>query len=278
MRGIPSSLALGLVIGLGLWNGAAGAATQDKEAGTVHVNGVRNPEMHSYRAISAGLDAFDEQHALAPNVPQLLFQARTRSGKQLGAALLKGVAATDGAPGSEALGARLASDDGYSLPLALDDDGRFQVPRSQPAWDADAELRLSKKRSDVRVWPWVRSPGLADNQRRLGDIRLECQVFVAIAKKETPLHIVLLGNTLMLSTDWCGFLKDQDRTWSAYASARLGAAVLRDGGRSTALRVKGQQFEVPLGDASWSNDAIVELAFAPADAAPSNPSSKDAAP
>jgi hypothetical protein len=258
MRSIASSL----VVGLALWSSAAGAAPQDKEAGTVHVNGIRNPEMHAYRAIVAGLDVFDAQHALAPGVPQLLFQARTRSGRLLDAALLEGRPAFEGKPATEALSARLSGDGNYSLALALDEQGRFQVPRSQPAWDADAELRLSRKHSDVRVWPSVRSPGLAANQRRLGDIRLECQVFVAIAKKEAPLHIVLLANAAMLGSDWCAFMKDRDRTWAVSMPAPLGAAVLREGQRSTALRVKGSRFEVPIGDTSWGNDAIVEVEFA----------------
>jgi hypothetical protein len=270
-----------LVLALALWSGAAGAVPQDmdknKEPGTVHVNGIRNPETHAYRAIVAGLDTFDAQHALAPAVPQLLFQARTRSGKPLLASLLKGAPGTEGS-GADALGARLAGDDGYALMLALDEDGRFQVPRSQPALDAEAELRLSKKSSDVRVWPYVRSPGLAGNQRRLGDIRLECQVFVAIAKKEAPLHIVLLANTVMLGGDWCAFMKDKERTWDVSMPAALSAAVLREGGRNTALRVKGNRFEVPIGDKSWSNDAIVDVQFAPADDPDNHPPSKASAP
>jgi hypothetical protein len=269
-----------LLLGLALWSGAAGAVPQDmdqnKEPGTVRVNGIRNPETHAYRAIVAGLDAFDARHALAPDAPQLLFQARTRSGKPLSEAQLKGGGSN--ASGADALAARLAGDDGYTLVLALDEQGRFQVPRSQPALDADAELRLSKKSSDVRVWPWVRTPGLAANQRRLGDIRLECQVFVAIAKKEAPLHIVLLGNAVMLGSDWCAFMKDKERTWDVSMPAALGAAVLREGARTMALRVRGSRFDVPIGDTSWSNDAIVEVQFAPGDDANNNPSSKAPAP
>lgn len=96
MRGIASPLLLGLAR---CCSGAAGAAAQDKEGGTVKVNGVRNPEMHTYRAIAAGLDTFDAKHALAPDAPQLLFQARTRSGKPLAGALQ----------------ARLAGDDNYAI-------------------------------------------------------------------------------------------------------------------------------------------------------------------
>jgi hypothetical protein len=279
MRGIHASLALVLVLVL-----ASGfASAQDAVAkpgkddpGTVHVNAIRNPELHSYRAIVAGLEAFDELHALAPGVPQLLFQARTRGGKPLGSAILKGAAGTAGSPATEPLRARLAGDT-FSLPLPLDDEARFQVPRSQQAWDADAELVLSRKRAAVRVWPYVRSPGLAANQQRLGDLRLECRVLIAIAKKEAPLHIVLLVNTVLLSSDWCGFLKDKERTWSVNMPAKLAKAVLYDGNRSMDLQVKGQEFQVPLGDTSWSNDAIVELEFAPA-AEPTPTESKEATP
>jgi hypothetical protein len=135
----------------------------------------------------------------------------------------------------------------------------------------------------VRVWPYVRSPGFAANQRRLGDIRLECQVFVAIAKKEAPLHIVLLGNTVMLGSDWCAFMKDKENAWDVSMPAALSAALLRDGERSMPLRVKGAKFEVPIGDKSWSNDAIVEVQFAPGvatsgDDTINHPSSKAPAP
>jgi hypothetical protein len=66
----------------------------------------------------------------------------------------------------------------------------------------------------------------------------------------------------MLGSDWCAFMKDRDRTWAVSMPAPLGAAVLREGLRNTALRVKGSRFEVPIGDTSWGNDAIVEVEFA----------------
>jgi hypothetical protein len=255
------------ILAMALLGGAAGAA-QEAESGVVHVNGVRNPETHPYRAIVAGLDSFDEHHALAPNAPGLLFQARTRGGRLLRPEMLK----------TGAMGARL-SGDAFSLALPLDEEGRFEVPRSQRALDADAELVMSKKHSAVRVWPYVRSPGLGEDQRRLGDIRLECRVFTTIAKKEAPLHLVLLANAAMLGSDWCAALNDRQRTWSVFTPARLVSAVLHDGGRSMALKVNDSAFRVPIGDTSWSNDAIVELEYA-APAEPSQPtlSMKEAAP
>ena len=42
----------------------------------------------------------------------------------------------------------------------------------------------------------------------------------------------------------------------------LASAVLREGERTLPLKVKGRQFELPLYDASWGNEALVDLAFA----------------
>lgn len=235
---------------------SAAACAQDVEPGAnregiVHVNAIKNPEMHAYRAIAAGLDTFDAQHALAPAVPRLRFAVRRRGG---------------GMPEGDLPTAKLTGD-AFALALPVGADALFDVPRNQQAWDANAELVLSRKRKEVRVWPWVRTPGLADNERRLGDLRLECQVLITIAKKEAPFWAVALGNSVLLTGDWCSFFKDMDRTWSVNVESPLASAVLREGGRTLPLKVTGRQFDLPLYDASWSNDAVVDLAFVAPDPA-----------
>jgi len=231
---------------------AAGDVLPGKDqTGVVHVNAMKNPEIHSYRAIVAGLDKFDELHALAPAVPRLLFAARARNGGPLRGPV---PAAT------------LSADD-FALALPVDADAQFEVPRSRQAWDARAELVLSRRRSEVRVWPAIRTPGLADNQRRLGDLRLECQVLVAVGKEEAPFWAVALGTSVMLTGDWCSILKNKDRTWHVHMPAELASATLRDGERSVALKVKGNAFAVPISDTGWSNDALVEVTYAPAEPA-----------
>jgi hypothetical protein len=216
--------------------------------GVVHVNAVKNPEMHAYRAIVAGLDMFDDQHALAPQVPRLLFMVQARNGAPLAGPLPT---------------AKLTADE-FDLALPIDAGAFFTVPRNQQAWDAKAELRLSFKRNQVKVVPWVRTPGLADNQRRLGDLRLECKVLIAVVKEEIPFWADALVDSVLLTRDWCGFFKDNDRRWSQQAPAVLSAAVLHEGERTLALKVHGREFELPLADPSWSNDAMIDLAFAPA--------------
>jgi len=234
--------------------GVAGTAQEKDEPGTVHINAVKDPELRTYRAIVAGLDTFDAQHALAPDVPQLRFQAERRDGKALEGELPL---------------ARLAADD-FSIPLSLDGQARFSVPRSQAAWDARAELILNRKKSDVRVEPWVRTPGLADNQYRMGDIRLDCRVKIAIGKAEAPFWVIGLVNGVMLTTDWCAWFKGAvpkggERNWPHGAGAKLAGATLRDGERSLVLKVSGKSFRVPIGDTSWSNDALIDVTYAPAE-------------
>ena len=271
MRRLRASLLVGLV----LCAGAAAAQDQEaipahdvvpskEQAGVVHINAISKPEMHSYRAIVAGLDKFDQLHAMAPRVPQLVFVARSRGN---GGGPLKGAAPT----------AKLSAD-GFSLPLPLDDSLHFTVPRNQQAWDGKAELVLSRKRREVMVWPDIRTPGLAENQRRLGDVRLECQVLIAVVKEEAPFWVVAMVNSLILTRDWCSFMKDKDRTWSVAMPAELASATLRDGARSESLKVSGKSFHVAIGDTSLSNDALIEVVYAQDEAQDGAPAEPDAAP
>jgi hypothetical protein len=247
---------LALALGAALAVPALAADMDKEEAAKVHINALKDPELKNYRAIVAGLDKFDQLHALAPAIPQLRFQfegKRTLVDGQLPVA-------------------RIAADD-FSIPLTPDQDGRLSIPRSQAAYDAKAELVLNRKKSEARVEAYVRTPGLPDNQYRMGDVRLDCQVKVAIGKEEIPFWANALINSILLTTDWCSWFKGQtpkggDRNWSHTALARLSAATLRDGERSLALKVDGKRFRLPIGDTSWSNDAIVELEFAKQDEAP----------
>ncbi|MCS0590256.1 hypothetical protein ACFQ09_02165 [Massilia norwichensis] len=229
------------------------------ERGTVHINAMKNPELKSYRALVAGLDKFDDLHALAPAVPQLRFEVQ--AGRK-----------ADKAPAADPLAVRIAADE-FSIPLTLDQDARFSVPRSQAAYDAKAELILNRKKYAARVETYVRTPGLADDRYRMGDVRLDCQVKVAIGKEEIPFWANALVNSILLTTDWCSWFKGAtpkggDRSWSHKAGAALSAATLREGERSLALKVDGKSFRLPIGDTSWGNDAMIELVFAPDPATP----------
>ncbi|MFC0254013.1 hypothetical protein [Massilia consociata] len=228
---------------------AAGAATElpaVRELDPVHVNAMRNPEVRRYKAILAGLDSFDEHRKMAPAVDRLYFRLEPRRKDEL--------------PGPPA--ARLVGDGGFTLPLPLDAAGRFAVPRSEAARDANSELELNKKRRVYRIMPDIRTPGLGPNQRRLGDLRLECKVMVAIAKEEAPWYILVAANGVLRTSDWCGIFTADKAEWAAHVGQPLREAVLREGDRSAALKVKGDAFEVALAEPGWSDEAVIELSFA----------------
>ena len=241
-------IACALLLGVGA-AGAAAQASKPDSPEEIKVNAMRDPEVRKYKAIVAGLDAFDKHHGMAPAAPRLQFRIEPRSGAD------KPVLPA----------ARLGGDDGFSLALAVDADGMFIVPRSQSALDANSELVLNQKRRRYRVTPVVRSPGLPDQVRRLGDLRLECRVQVAIIKEEIPLWVVLAANTLLRTRDWCGFTFEGKSGFTFQHTHALRAAVLVDGNRSALLETEGKGFRVPLGDTSWSDDTVVELEPEPAE-------------
>jgi hypothetical protein len=236
---------LAVALALLLASAGAGAAEQDRDVPAVEVNGMKNPEMKSYRAVVAGLDTFDDYHRLAPKVEQLRFRLLTRDDK------------VDSA--GERLALRIASDDeSINVPVTLE--GQFVVPRSESAYHDKADLIFNRKKGTYQVVPDIRTPGLPDNVRRLGDLRLDCKVRVAIVKEEIPLWATLTINGLLLSTDWCGAIKANGGL-SFTSPQSLANAILVEGNRSANLRSTGHRYTVPLGDTSWSDDALVQLQY-----------------
>lgn len=241
------AITIAALLGCGLPAAGMAADSKPDSPEEIKVNALRNPEVRKYEAIVAGLDAFGQHHAMAPKVETLRFRVSPRNGA--GKATLPT--------------ARLGGEDGFNLPLAVDPDGMFTVPRSEAALEARSELVLNQKRRDFRVKPIVRTPGLPDNVRRLGDLRLECRVEVAIIKEEMPLWVVLAANTLLRTRDWCGFTFDGRSGFTFRHERTLHGAVLVDGNRSALLETEGKGFRVPLGNTSWSDDALIELQLEP---------------
>lgn len=218
------------------------SAHADEPVQSVHVTGIADPEMRSYRSVAAGLDAFDANRALAPNAT-LRFRLRHADGTP--------VTADDG------LQLRLASDDGsFQEAVPIDAAGLLTVQRSDAARDADATFILNRKNGQYTGHPEVRTAGLPDNVRRLGDLRLECRVTIAIVKEQMPFMARAAINALMMTSDWCAKKDFNYGVMAAQAGAR---AVLRAGERSRTLETHGWNVLAPIGDPAWPDDALVEM-------------------
>ena len=243
-----------LVMGVLFGCGAAAAADSSAPGNpdTIHVNAMRDPEVRKYAAIVAGLDEFTRHHGMAPAVDILRFRIEPRAGK----------AATVSADAA-AMIVRLEGDDGFVLPLPVDANLDIAVPRSEKALAARSEMTLNRKRHDYRITPRVRTPGLPDNMRRMGDLRLECKVWVAIGKEEIGLMLTLTVNSILMTRDWCAFFDGKHDGFSFRTTERVAQAILIEGNLSRALQHAGRSFSVPLHDPTWSDEALIELTFEP---------------
>lgn len=211
---------------------------------SIHVSGIRTPELKSYRVMAAGLDAFDDYHALAPRAREVRFQ------------LIPGPGAP--ADAMQDLSLRIAGND-TSITVPLSTNGSFVLPRSAQAEREDADLVTNRKQDEYRWQASVRSDDVPPGMRRLGDLRLQCQVTTAIAKKETPFWIRTLVATRLRTTDWCSA---KELKMGTHSDPAIASATLLDGGRRVALQVKngGTSFVAPLGDTRYADDTLIELA------------------
>ena len=214
---------------------------------SVEIKGLKDPELRRYRSVSAGLDAFDQHRALSPQVETLRFRLVPRRA------------------GADAKTEGITLDivgQGEPVPVPIAADGSFTIARNERAFSDNADLMFNHKRNLFRSIADVRTPGLPDRVRRLGDLRLECRVNVAIVKSEVPLYIRAAITSLLLTGDWCGkigiFL-------SLPHAKQLAKTTLVHGERrqDIPLHLLDAGFESPMTDVTWSDDALLELEYAP---------------
>lgn len=228
---------------------------------SVTVRATRDPVDKSYRKMIAGMDLFEQRHALAPQAT-LRFQLLPR----LPRTSLDGVTL------------RVAGDS-ITLPVAIDTDHTFTLQRNQQAWKEDADLIANRKTSTLTWRVQVRSPGVPPGLRRLGDLRLECLVGVkAGLVSNNAAWFAWLGDLLQDPDRICGA---PDGNYLFFAERPLFGVTLRDGARTgvlpfSALYAGGTQtpeslpfcdcqvlldrsYYAPVWDRNWSDDTL--LAF-----------------
>jgi hypothetical protein len=136
---------------------------------TVEVKELRNPEWGYYRAFLAGMDEFEaRKREFAPQA-SLAFSIYPL------------------APGAslEHPDMRIATDD-LTIPVAVDAEGNFTLPRDKAAAQGNAELLVRQRKGTLGWQAKVRSPGTTESWRRMGDYRLECHVRWSIVRHSVP--------------------------------------------------------------------------------------------
>jgi hypothetical protein len=216
------------------------------EAQVVTLTSAKDPLFKSYRAIWAGMEAYDKYRQFAPNAP-------------LKFTLIRYADINKTASDWSGVKLRIAGSENHDpIPIPIAADGTFVVPRVQSAYDDDAELILNQKKAFVGGMPEIKTPGLPPNTRRLGDLRLECQVVQAIAKKDVNLLARAAVNTFTLGSNLCNFKSiDLGRT----ASDRMVSVTLVNGNQRRDVRFSGTKFFPPIQDKSVPDDALIEFVY-----------------
>ncbi|QYF95515.1 hypothetical protein KY495_10400 [Massilia sp. PAMC28688] len=204
----------------------------------VNIVAFKNPERLSYQAYARGMDAAERLRALAPQA-EIGLRLISLSGKALSLELV---------------------DDAGKQAIELDTNGRFTLHQQREP-GKEAYLVASASAGKARFEPVVQTPGLAPSVRRLGDLRLECEMQWAMIKDELPL---VMRATFKLAGGICHSKKIP---MQFTAGAKLNSAVLVEGARTLNLTLtpKSSAFYAPVHDRGWGNDAHVVLEFAPAE-------------
>jgi hypothetical protein len=135
---------------------ACGAAFAQDDA--VVITAVRDPVKKSYRKMVDGAKLFEERKHLAP-AASLRFKLLPRKASTR----MEGVALEVAA-------------DSLAIPLKVAPDQTFTIERNRTALKENAKVMPNRKAGTMTWRADVRTPGLPPDTRRLGDLRLECEV------------------------------------------------------------------------------------------------------
>lgn len=219
----------------------------------------------SYRRMIRGMDLFEREHAYAPNAAlrfKLLPRKRDTNMEHIEL---------------EVLGPTVD----IEVPIAPDH--TFALPRDRQAFAEDAIVTPNRRSRSMTWRADIRTPGLPAGTRRLGDLRLECRVGLQAGLVSN--NDSLLSKMVHAFTDdperYCG---NPDARYLFFAEQPLFSVTLVAGARREVLPVSklyagasedpglpydlpycdcevlvDRTYYMPLGDASWPDDTLVEF-------------------
>jgi predicted nucleic acid-binding Zn-ribbon protein len=154
-------------------NALAQIQTQDGAASStearVEISAYKGPELRSYAQMLKGLLVYQEKRQHAPDSELYFVLIPKKKETRL-----------------EGLTMRLASDE-TSTTIPVDAGGKFQLPLIELKSDNEYDLILNRPKGQFYIKPYVKSANLNPDTKRMGDLRLECQVRWAIEKQDVSL-------------------------------------------------------------------------------------------
>lgn len=233
---------------------------------TVTVRTLAKPVDKSYRKMMRGMELFEKLRALAPQA-SLRFRLLPR---QIGLAM-------------DTVTVKVIGDTmSYNVPIAADQ--TFTLNREQWALDEDASV-ITNLRVDSMTWRTdIRTPGLPPNTRRLGDLRLECQVGREAGLLSTPPS--LLSPAIAIARALIDFCDGIETRYLLFADRPIFSVKMVSGAHTKTIAfddlyagvsylgasksrlgycdcqaILDRTFFLSLGDQSWPDDTLIEFEY-----------------
>jgi hypothetical protein len=232
-------------LGLFLLSSAGIAADQppaDESEAEIMVEGLAKPQRASFEQFREAQEAFRKHHAsLAPSAA-MVFQLRPIEKLGFTDAKLDGIHL-----------ALVGKDD--RIEIKMDSQHRFTMPDLNPLRPQDYRLMANIGKKPIVVSPYIYSPGTSQTDRRLGDVRLECQTGWAFWKSETNMFV--RGAFGMI-----GGCSSKRIVLYIRMPGKVESATAVDRGKMSAIVLNPKfpnGYRVPIYDKSLSNDARIRI-------------------
>ena len=247
-------------------SGAQSSGAKMLPSVTVTARANPDPVEKSYRKMVRGMDLFDKRHGISPDATLRFKLLPRRRDTDMNSIEL------------EVLGTNAA----FPVPVAADH--TFTLSREQQALNEDAQVTPNRKAQSMTWRTEIRTPGLPPDTRRLGDLRLECQVGMeaGLVSSGRSIFAKMVG-AVFETPSYCD---RKDPRYLFFADRAVFGVTLVDGLRRMALPVGklyagasgddrleddlsacdcevllDRTYELPLGDRSWPDDTLVEFDY-----------------
>ena len=233
----------------------------------ITITGVaRNPVEKSYRKMIHGTDYFEQaKAALAPQASLRFKLLPRKPGTDMDRIALEVIGST------------------FSHPVAVAPDHTFVLAREPQALEEDAVVSANRRRLSMTWRAEIRTPGLPPDARRLGDLRLECEVGLEadLISNNNP-----IGRIVDLFTDSKRYCDRPETLYLFFAERPLFSVTLVNGPRREVLSIDrlyamasddpglpqdlpycdcevmlDRTYFLPLGDRSWSDETLVQFEY-----------------
>ncbi len=221
---------------------AADTLPADDAETEIMVEGLAKPQRASFEQFLEAQAAFRKHHSsLAPDAA-MAFQLRPIEKMGFTDSKLDGIHL-----------ALVGKDD--RIEIKMDSQHRFTMPDLAPLRRQDYKLMANIGKRPIIVSPYIYSPGTKLTDRRLGDVRLECQTGWAFWKSETNMFI--RGAFGMI-----GGCSSKRIALYIRMPGKVDSATAVDRGKMSALALNPKfpnSYRVPIYDKGLSNDARIRI-------------------